>query len=185
MATRRCFLAAAAAATLNSSRRAEANDNPGLPKVVPANSGRKVWVFGVLVTLKITAPETASAYSVFEDYIPPGAGPIPHTHTREDETLYVLEGTLRAWLGGVARDLKAGDFVHMPRGVEHAFKNLSDTPTRLLLSYTPGGFERWFLEVGKPFVEGTMTPPKASGEEIEQAVRAATDYGVTFQSPRR
>ena len=91
--------------------------------------------------------------------IPPGAGSVPHTHTKEDETIFVLEGELRAWLGGKQYDMKAGDFVHMPRGVQHYFKNVSDEPTRLLLSYTPGGFEQWFLDVGKPFVGGFTRHP--------------------------
>jgi quercetin dioxygenase-like cupin family protein len=136
---------------------------------------------GVLVTVKLTAEDTGGAYSVFEDFIPPGAGPVPHTHTKEDETIYVLEGELRAWLGGKQYDLKLGDFVHMPRGVQHYFKNMSDKPTRLLLSYTPGGFEKWFLEVGTPLKEGEPTPPPITRDDIKRAVAAAKMFGVRFE----
>jgi len=41
----------------------------------------------------------------------------------------------------------------MPRGVQHYFKNISDKSTKMLLTYTPGGFEAWFKVIGKP-VEG-------------------------------
>ncbi len=110
---------------------------PGEPKIVSDGQGTQVWAMGVLVTVKVTAADTGGAYSVFEDLIPPGAGPVPHTHTKEDETIFVLEGKLRAWLGGKQYDVQTGDFVHMPRGVQHYFRNVSEAPTRLLLTYTP------------------------------------------------
>lgn len=160
-----------------------AQDNPALtaPKVVTVSEGTKVWAMGVLVTVKVKNADTGGAYSVFEDLIPPGAGPVPHTHTKEDETLFVLEGELRAWLGGKQYDVKAGDFVHMPRGVQHYFKNVSDKPTRLLLSYTPGGFEQWFLDIGTPASETGEKPPEIKPEDIKRAVVAAEKYGVKFE----
>ena len=154
-----------------------------VPKVVANGDGTKVWAMGVLVTIKVRASDTNDAYSVFEDFVPPGSGPVPHTHTKEDETIFVLEGELRAWLGGQQHDLKAGDFVHMPRGVEHYFKNVSSKPTRMLLTYTPGGFEQWFLDVGIPVSAGSDPPPSNTSAEIQKAVAAAQKYGVRFRKP--
>ena len=151
------------------------------PKVVPEGEGTKVWAMGVLVTVKVRADDTGGAYSVFEDLIPPGAGPVPHTHTKEDETIFVIEGELRAWLGGTQYDVKAGDFVHMPRGVQHYFKNVSQKPTRLLLSYTPGGFEKWFLDIGTPAVGIDEKGPEIKPEDIKRAVTEAEKYGVKFE----
>jgi quercetin dioxygenase-like cupin family protein len=150
------------------------------PKVVAAGEGTSVWALGIRVTVKVQSVDTAGAYSIFEDLIPPNAGPPPHTHAREDETIFVLEGKLRAWLGGQQYDVKPGDFVHMPRGVEHYFKNITTEPTRLLLSYTPGGFEQWFFEVGKPVVAGDNEPPRVTADDIQKAIRAAEAYGVEF-----
>jgi uncharacterized RmlC-like cupin family protein len=113
--------------------------------------------------------------------IPPGAGPVPHTHAREDETIFVVEGELRAWLGGKQYDLKAGDFVHMPCGVQHYFRTAGEKPTRLLLSYTPGGFEEWFLDIGKPATGREEKPPEVTPEDIKRAVAAAEKYGVKFE----
>jgi len=150
------------------------------PKVVSADEGTKVWAMGVMVTVKVKAEDTGGAYSVFEDVIPPGGGLPSHTHTKEDETIFVIEGELRAWLGGKQYDLKTGDFVHMPRGVQHDFKNVSDKPTHLLLSYTPGGFEQWFLDVGTPVGDGDQESPPITPEDIKRAVVAAEKYGVKF-----
>lgn len=164
----------------NESTTASANT---VPKVVASGDGTKVWAMGVLVTIKVRASDTNDAYSVFEDLVPPGSGPVPHTHTKEDETIFVLEGELRAWLGGQQHDLKAGDFVHMPRGVEHYFKNTSSKPTRMLLTYTPGGFEQWFLDVGIPISIGSDAPPKTTSADIQAAGAAAQRYGVQFRKP--
>jgi quercetin dioxygenase-like cupin family protein len=139
---------------------------------------------GVLVTVKVKASDTSGAYSVFEDFIPPGAGPVPHTHTKEDETIYVLEGKLSAWLGGQEHHLRPGDFVHMPRGMEHYFKNVTDEPTRLLLTYSPGGFEQWFLDVGTPVNDKEMTPPEITSQDVEKAISEAQQYGVRFTKRR-
>lgn len=167
---------------------------PTSPKVVRGTEGSLVWAMGILVTIKVTSKDTDGMYSVFEDIVPPGAGPVPHTHTREDETLYVLEGSLTAWLGGRRYELSTGDFVHMPRGVEHYFKNLTDTNTRMLLTYTPGGFEQWFLDVGVPVIADDahghrdavlMRPPDIGPGDIERAVNAARRYGVEFVKPAR
>lgn len=151
-------------------------------KVVRADEGLRVWAMGILVTVKVTSADTGGAYAIFEDLVPPGAGPVPHTHSREDETLYVLEGGLTAWLGGVRHELAVGDFVHMPRGVEHFFRNESDRPTRMLLTYTPGGFEGWFADVGVPVAAGAAAGngPAVGAADIAKAVSAARGYGVEF-----
>lgn len=138
---------------------------------------------GVLVTVKVKAVDTDGAYSVFEDYIPPGKGPVPHTHTKEDETIFVLEGELRAWLGPNEYNLQVGDFVHMPRGVQHYFKNVSDEPTKLLLTYTPGGFEQWFLDIGTTAEGGATIAPEIKAQDINRAVLEAKKYGVQFSKP--
>ncbi|MDX2039271.1 MAG: quercetin 2,3-dioxygenase [Isosphaeraceae bacterium] len=187
MNTRRRLLRAGAGGILAATVAPRSGDGslgppaPGAPKVVEAGEGTQVWAMGVLVTVKVRASDTGGAYSVFEDWIPPGAGPVPHTHTKEDETIFVLEGRLRAWLGGKQYDLAAGDFVHMPRGVEHYFKNVSNEPTRMLLSYTPGGFEQWFLDVGKSVPPGSRSAPEITPSDIERAVARARDYGVEFR----
>lgn len=157
---------------------------PTQAKVARSGEGRRVWAMGILVTVKVTSADTGGAYAVFEDLVPPGAGPVPHTHSREDETLFLLEGGLTAWLGGVRYELSPGDFVHMPRGIEHSFRNETARPTRLLLTYTPGGFEQWFVDVGVPVGTDSAAGdgPVIGPADIRMAVAAARRYGVEFVS---
>lgn len=196
MENRRCFLMASSAGMLlgtpyttsslaqdNRRNESKISSTTTPPKVVASGEGTKVWAMGVLVTIKVRASDTNNAYSVFEDLVLPGAGPVPHVHVNEDETMYILEGELRAWLDGQQYDLKVGDFVHMPRGVEHYFKNVSTKPTRMLLSYTPGGFEKWFLDIGKPFAPEAKNPPETTQADVQAAIIEAKKYGVQFRKP--
>lgn len=176
---------AKAAAQADDAKQEKSEPAKTAPKVVAAADGTKVWAMGVLVAVKVRSEDTGGAYSVFEDLIPPGAGPVPHTHTREDETIFVLEGELRAWLDGKQYDVKTGDFVHMSRGVQHYFKNVSDKPVRALLTYTPGGFEQWFVDVGMPVKADDPIPPAVTPDDIKLAVASASKFGVQFSKPDR
>ena len=62
-------------------------------------------------------PVTGGGYSLHEGILEPGQGLPLHTHTREDETMYLLSGELDVTLGDKQFKAKAGDFVHMARDV--------------------------------------------------------------------
>jgi quercetin dioxygenase-like cupin family protein len=55
---------------------------------------------GVGVQFKIEGERTGGAVSILEHPIAPGGFAVPHTHTKEDEISYVLEGTLGAEIDG-------------------------------------------------------------------------------------
>jgi mannose-6-phosphate isomerase-like protein (cupin superfamily) len=57
-------------------------------------AGSTLDVLGVTHIYKATAAETGGSFSLWEAVVPPGKGAPPHTHTREDETFYVLSGEL-------------------------------------------------------------------------------------------
>ena len=75
-----------------------------------------------------------------------GAGfPGPSLHHHDfDETFYVLEGELTFQLEDELFTRKGGELAFTPRGVPHAFANLSGTEARTLIVCTPAGFERYF-----------------------------------------
>jgi quercetin dioxygenase-like cupin family protein len=60
--------------------------------VMVAGEGRSIWVVGDRYTIKCSGKDTSGAYALLEAVIPPGAGPPPHIHSREDEAFYVLDG---------------------------------------------------------------------------------------------
>lgn len=85
---------------------------------------------------------------VFELTVQPGARvPPPHSHTLNEECLYVLEGVLRYSVDGVARDLEPGEWMHSPRGSVHHFSNPHEKPARALIVLTPDIGAQYFREV--------------------------------------
>jgi mannose-6-phosphate isomerase-like protein (cupin superfamily) len=72
--------------------------------------------------------------------------------------LYVLEGEVEFVLGEDAIPAGAGSCAYAPRGALHAFKNVGTSPSRVLVVYSPGGFEKFFLEAGESAPEGSSPP---------------------------
>ena len=97
-----------------------------LPKHVPAGTGAAYWGPGELMTFLITGKETGGALFMAEISVAPGGGTPPHIHHREDESFHMLEGRLTIQVGGDTITASAGDFVFLPRGIAHSFKNTGD-----------------------------------------------------------
>jgi len=84
----------------------------------------------------------------FEMRVPPGSiVPPPHSHTANEELVYVLEGILRYTVAGETRDLRAGDFMATPRGAVHAFSNPHAVDARALVINMPDIGPQYFREV--------------------------------------
>jgi mannose-6-phosphate isomerase-like protein (cupin superfamily) len=120
------------------------------------NEGKALFVLGDVVTRKLSAAETNSAYSLFEIISVPGGGPaFLHTHSPQ-ETFWILEGDYEIY----GRDengkkyaiaAPAGATVHVPGNVPHGFRNVGKTMGRLLAMYQPAtDMANFFDEIGVP-----------------------------------
>lgn len=96
------------------------------------------------LTFKARGAQTGGALTVFENVVAPGDGPPLHTHEREGESWYVLEGSLRFKLGADIRAAPAGSFVFVPPGLPHCFQNVGNAPARILITFSPSGMEAFF-----------------------------------------
>lgn len=74
----------------------------------------------------------------------PGEGPPLHVHTREEETVYVLEGEFRWKLGDELSVTGPGSFVFIPRGVSHTWQVIGEGDGRMLVTFFPAGMEGFF-----------------------------------------
>jgi quercetin dioxygenase-like cupin family protein len=94
----------------------------------------------------------------FEMRVPPRSNvPPPHSHTANEELVYVLEGTLRYTVDGQTRDLGPGDSMATPRGAVHAFSNPHAVTARALVINTPDIGVEYFREVAD--IIGAGGPP--------------------------
>ena len=89
-----------------------------------------------------------------EALIRPGLGPTYHSHSKEDETFYVVSGTAEIQLENEIFLCRAGDRIFGPRHVFHTFRNVGDSDLKLVAVYSPGGFEQSFLDTDAMLKEG-------------------------------
>lgn len=115
---------------------------------------------------------------VFELTVPPGSNvPPPHRHSKNDECIYVLAGTLRYSVDDVTRDLGPGDWMFSPRGSVHQFSNPHGEAARALTILTPDIGAQYFRDVGA--VVNAGGPPDAA-----RLLAVMARYGLVPAAPR-
>jgi mannose-6-phosphate isomerase-like protein (cupin superfamily) len=125
---------------------------------------------GEQLLVRIPASQTNGDYSVSELAIAPRFGLPLHIHRNEDEHFLILEGSARFVCGERIFDASSGSTVTIPRGVKHTWVNLSEaSPLRMLVMFTPGGFERCLQEV--------------AGAEKSRAEAIVNSYGTSVVDP--
>src|SRR4051812_47822544 len=105
---------------------------------VAAGEGERIWIVGDTMALKATGASTGGSLVLLENLTAPGGGPPPHIHERDDEFSYVLDGTFEIRIGDDVHELGPGSFAFVPRGAVHCFRNTSETPSRIIVGFTPG-----------------------------------------------
>ena len=148
----------------------------------PVATGPAYWGPGDHYTFLVTGEESGGAYFAMEALVPPGGGPPPHIHTREDETFYLLEGQIEFLLDDESVVAGPGDFVNVPRGTVHRFQNTGPETARLVLTFTPAGIEHWFEETLEraPNEIADEDVPDNAEEVAARYVAAAPRYGLEF-----
>ena len=74
------------------------------------------------------------------------SGPGPHFHRSISESFFVLTGTVRIFNGVEWLETGPGDFVHVPVGGIHGFRNESGAPASMLLHFAPGAPREGYFE---------------------------------------
>jgi quercetin dioxygenase-like cupin family protein len=117
----------------------------------------------------VAGAETGDRFALIETVEEPGAEPPRHIHHREDEALYVLEGSLDVWIASRWVEVPAGAVVFLPRGVEHTF--VATERARVLALVAPAGLEGFYREAD------------AARSEVERLVATAARYGCEITGP--
>ena len=143
--------------------------------VVTPTTGEKKNILGHTVTVKLRSDDAAGNY-VFEVITAPGMGIPPHSHTDEDEVIYVQSGTFEVVIGNETFIAGPGTWLNFKRPLPHGFKNIGDQPGKTLWFVDPGAkFEAFFNELGA-FPPGPPDFPKVAA--------LFAKYGMTILPPR-
>src|SRR5689334_15831792 len=148
-------------------------------KVAVANPGENRFAFGSAMQAKATpckvsSEDSGGACTVFEMNALPRSGPFLHVHHREDEWYYVLNGEFIFRAGSEEFNLVTGGSIWLPRGIPHVWANTSTTEGKLILMCQPGGFEKFFDEMGN--VPANKKNPAAMKELMAK-------YGMEMLGP--
>ena len=125
----------------------------------------------------VDGSHTASL-GIFELSVPPASNvPPPHSHSNNEEIVYVLEGTLRYSVGSDTRDLTPGQTMHTPKGTVHAFSNPYGSVARALIINSP--------DIGAQYFKDVATVVNAGGPPDKAALVAVMSrYGLVPAAPR-
>ena len=122
---------------------------------------------GSSVELKLFGEQSGEEWAVVENRVRAGDEPPIHTHTREDETVYVLEGAITAYVGDQEFEVEAGSYAALPNNVRHGF-TVRGEEVRLLQTLHPAGAEYLFV----PRDESDSDPEKFGITLHERAATA-------------
>src|SRR5215510_8343945 len=87
------------------------------PIVLQNQEGRALWHLGALMNFKALTEETGGQYWAVEGLADKNMAVPLHSHTREDEVWFVLEGEIAFVLGEEVVIGGPGTFVYIPRNV--------------------------------------------------------------------
>ncbi len=119
---------------------------------------------------------TDGRFDMFIWETPKGIGPPLHIHHNEDEIFYILEGEMIAQVGNERVTLKPGSFCLMPKGVEHAYKVISDEPCRYIAIMSPSGFAEFCYDIHELSKDGREF-------KIEEALPIAQKHKLEVTGP--
>ncbi|AQW54693.1 cupin domain-containing protein [Streptomyces violaceusniger] len=109
-----------------------------------------------------TSESTGGEFGLYKvEMGPRSGGPKTHFHKAMSESFYILSGKLELYNGEKWITGREGDFLYVPVGGLHAFKNVADEPMSMLLLFAPGApREEYFERVAEMTQRG--------GEELKR-----------------
>ena len=128
-------------------------------------TGLRVDLFGPTVEF-LTSPQEASIdFCVLRGVIPPGVSVPLHSHP-DTEDFFVISGEVHALRQGTQGYewivAKAGDYLHVPTGARHGWRNVSSEPLVAFI-ITTRRLGQFFQEVGRPVAS---TPQSVTAEDL-------------------
>jgi mannose-6-phosphate isomerase-like protein (cupin superfamily) len=131
--------------------------------------------------LIVSGEDTGGQYSLLDWTVAPeleATGPDTpdygvHLHRQCEETFLIISGSLEFLIGDEIVVLGGNDFVRVPAGVPHGYRNSSGETVRMLVGFVPAGLEELFVR----YRTDQDTIPK-EGFVAEATRRFASEFGL-------
>lgn len=136
---------------------------------------------GLPTWIRAGRSETGGALSLVEQLIPSGFESPWHVHHDEDESFYVIAGSVMVVVEERVVTLGAGDFAFGPRGIAHGFRVVGSGDAPLLLMTTGGAFADFIHETSDPADDAAI--PTSSEPDIARLLAAAERHGIAILGP--
>lgn len=149
------------------------------PFISHRNTAPAYWSNDILWIMLATKQTTDGTFSVMEQLCAQESGPPWHYHATQDETFYLLEGTIDFFVDGKTLKAKPGAFISIPKGTPHKFKVTSGS-ARVLNSYYPAGFEQTIIGSAHPATELTLPPKNLPPVDMLKGSALAKEWGMVF-----
>lgn len=152
-----------------------------MPEGAAATPAEERRFLGLPTWIRAGRANTAGALSLVEQVIPPGFESPWHIHHDEDESFYVIEGSIEVVVAERTVSLAAGDYAFGPHGIAHGFRITGTTPARVLLMTTGSGLADFIHEASDPAGKDGAT---ASGQpDLGRLLAAAERHGLAILGP--
>ena len=145
--------------------------------------GQAFWMLGGLYEVLLSSDETNGAATVMQMTMPAGMGPPPHVHHGVTETVYVVDGTVTCHFDGQKIDGGPGSLFRIPSDTRERFEPTSKA--RVVVTYEPGGMDKFFAEAGEPAQRREIPPAPTSPPDVDRLVKIGARYGLEIQPPPR
>jgi quercetin dioxygenase-like cupin family protein len=144
-----------------------------------AGEGRAFWMLGGLYEVLLSSDETNGQATIMQMTMPAAMGPPPHIHHGVTETVYVVEGTVTYHIEGRKVEGGPGSLFRIPADTPERFE--PKTKARVLVTYEPGGMDKFFAEAAEPAQRREIPAAPTSSPDVARLEKIGAKYGLEFQ----
>jgi quercetin dioxygenase-like cupin family protein len=146
--------------------------------MVRPDEGDIFGTLGSLFFVKVGGKHTQKTYTFVEIKLgPQGEMPL-HSLEKHDECLYVREGQITVKIGTAMHKAGPGDFLFVPKGTVHGFRNVGEKPARVLVTTAPAGLEDFFAAAGDKIKDASAPVRPAMADDLKKLRSVGERHGV-------
>lgn len=146
--------------------------------------GQPLLFMGEGFRVHATSDTTGGGFLIAEIASRPGGGPL-HMHAHEAAEQYMcLDGEITVVTDAGVHVLGPHDTVTIAPWMGHTYRNLGDSPARLLCTLSPPhDMEAFLREVCEPVTDPGAPLPEVTREQSDHAMQVAARHGMRILDP--